>query len=289
MLIWAKLRVKRFLHGEDQQMNISPRLPAQRRLYRAFLSHAHTDRDFVMRLYRWSQEAKLPIWYDTQNLSASATISTELANAISQCHSMIIILSKSSIKSGWVEEEYNFAIGQRAKYKQYRIIPICIEECEIPGFLQTTKWIDAVGKKIDISIMSELLAGLYYDNKALSLENVEDIFVSRPWRPTEAFLADYICKMLDKAGFRLIGDSEDQGKYRGERVKNIIKSCGGLVAILPNRDGITSNYILEEINIAKEINIPSLVISEPNLMVRSFSRWKLRIIRQLRIDDRRKA
>jgi TIR domain len=248
-------------------MSTLPVLPSQRRLYRAFLSHAHVDKGIVEQLHSWLEEkAKLPVWYDSYNLSASATISTDLARAISQCRNMIIVLSKASVKSGWVEEEYNAAIGQRAKYKQYRIVPIRIEECEIPGFLQTTKWIDIADQKIDLRTAYELITGLYYDDKALRLENIWDIYVSRSWRPKESPVPDYVCQMLDKAGFRLIGDSEDQPKYDPTRVQSIIASCGGLVAILPNRDqGTTSRYIIDEIKLAQAMGLYCLIITEPGV------------------------
>jgi len=242
-------------------------LPFQRRLYHAFLSHAHVDKGVVDQIYAWlNEKAGISIWYDMYNLSTSATISTELATAISQSRSMIIILSRASVKSGWVEEEYNAAVGQRTKYKQYRIIPVCIDDCEIPGFLETTKWIDMRDSKLDLRTAQELITGLYYDDKALSLENIMDLYVSRSWRPSEAPLADYVCRMLDKVGFRLIGDSQDQAKYDRERVKSIILSCGGLVAILPNRNGgSTSSYIIEEIEMAKAAGLPCLIVAEPGI------------------------
>jgi hypothetical protein len=248
-------------------MAMSSKIPSHKRLYRAFISHAHTDKDFVGLLYSWLKEqAGIPIWYDMYNLSTSATISTNIANAISQCRNMIIVLSNASLKSGWVEEEYNFAIGQRAKYKQFRIIPIRIEDCEIPGFLQTTKWIDVVDKKFDIKAALELITGLYYDDRALRLENTWDIYISRSWSPNESALPDYVCQLLDKAEFRLIGDSEDQPKYSPKRVQSIMNSCGGLVAILPNRGrGSTSNYIIDEIKFAQEAGLPTLIITEPGI------------------------
>lgn len=250
-------------------MNIQSKLPYQRRLYRTFLSHAHADKAFVDQLHRWlSKIAAVPTWYDTSNLSTSATISTELANAIAQCQSMILVLSKASIKSGWVEEEYNAAIGQRAKYKRYRIIPICIDDCEIPGFLQTTKWIEIPDKKFDARSALELITGLYYDDKALSLDNVWDIYISRSWQPAESSMPDYVCQMLNEVGFRLIGDTEDQSDYKPERVHALIKSCGGLVAILPDRgQGSTSKYILDEIAFAYEAGLHCLIIAEPEVIL----------------------
>ncbi len=67
-------------------------------------------------------------------------------------------------------------------------------------------------------------------------ETTMDIYVSRTWRENEAQLTDYICQQLDKAEFRLIGDSKDQSGFEeGNRIKSIMSSCGGFVAILPDR------------------------------------------------------
>jgi hypothetical protein len=245
-------------------MSTWAKLPSQRRLYRAFLSHAHIDKSFVEQLYYWLNiKAGIPIWYDKYNLPPSANIATELPNAISQCHSMIIIVSKASLKSGWVEAEHSAAMIQKAKHKQYQIISIRIEDCELPGFLPEYICIDAFDKKVDTKLAFELLTTLYYDNKALALENVSDLYISRSWRPTEASLPDHVCQQLDKAGFRLIGDSEDQRRYSPERVQSLIKSCGGLVCTLPNRgDGTVSKYMLDEIDFAQKADLPSLIVAE---------------------------
>ena len=63
---------------------------------------------------------------------------------------------------------------------------------------------------LDLKTANELVTGLYYDDKALKLENTWDVYISRSWGSREAQLPDYVCKKLDETGFRLIGDSEDQ-------------------------------------------------------------------------------
>lgn len=99
-------------------------LPVHKRKFHAFLSHAHADNKIVDNLNYWlSEAAGIPIWYDARNLLASAQIATELPKAIAQCRAMIIILSESSVASGWVQEEYEAAVSQRTRFKDYRIIP----------------------------------------------------------------------------------------------------------------------------------------------------------------------
>ncbi len=238
-----------------------------RYLFHMFLSHAHANKEVVDQIYNWmTGVAEIPVWYDSYNLPPTAKISTGLSKAISQCRGMMVVLSKASIQSGWVEDEYSGAIIQRNQDKQFRILPILIEDCEIPSFLPNTKYIDMLGGELSFKSASEIIAGLYYDDNALLLGNIRDVYVSRSWRQEEAGyrLADYVCHILDKAGFRLVGDSEDQKVYDPERVRKLIASCGGHVAIVPDRGGgKTSKYIFPEIEMAQSMGLPCLVVSEP--------------------------
>ena len=94
-------------------------LPVLRRPFHAFLSHAHTDKAIVDSLDHWLYDTcGIRVWYDDRNLPPASQIATELPNAIANCRSMIIILSKKSVESGWVQEEYEAAIGQRSMYQR---------------------------------------------------------------------------------------------------------------------------------------------------------------------------
>jgi hypothetical protein len=246
-------------------------LAVNKRPFHAFLSHAHADKAIVDGLDHWLNDISgIQVWYDDRNLPPGAQIATELPNAITNCRSMIIILSKTSVESGWVKEEYEAAIGQRTSTRgRFRIIAICIEECQIPGFLTTTKWIDiSNNKKLDIFVANKLLDGLFYSDTNVNLETTRDLYVSRTWHRSESDLADNICQLLIKAGFRLIGDAEDQRGFDENRIQSIMSSCGGFVAILPDRgQGRTSGYILREIAIGRRLGLLSLIVANPNVQL----------------------
>ena len=75
--------------------------------------------------------------------------------------------------------------------------------------------------------------------------------------------------------FRLIGDSKDRLGFKDNRIKEIISSCGALIAIAPNRgDGETSKYIIQEINYAKEMKIPYLIFSDKDVYEVNFKNEK---------------
>jgi hypothetical protein len=238
------------------------------RHYRAFLSHAHVDKDFVERLHNLlARVAGLPIWYDSTSLQASKAIASELPDCIGQCQATMLVLSHASVNSGWVKEEYNYSVSQRTRHPRFKIIPIRLDDCPVPGFLETTKWIDFPGGKITSTSFSEVLHSFYDFDVSLDLQKTRDVYVSRPWRESEAALPDQVCRRFAEAGFRLIGDSEDQAGFEeGNRIASIMSSCGGFVAIVPHRgDGKTSNYIVKEIDLARSQDLPGVVVADPDV------------------------
>lgn len=244
----------------------------QKRRFDTFLSHAHLDKTVVDGIHTWLTDvAGVAVWYDSTHLPPSASIATALPQAILECRGMIIAISKASLQSGWVQEEYNAAMGQRASVRDYRIIPVRLDDSPVPHFLQTTKWIDMPDGKITLGIANELLASLFAEELSIEPGKSRDVYISRTWRDSEASLADRICGMLARKGLRLIGDSKDQAGFEeGQRVRSIIASCGALIAVLPHRGGgNTSPYMLEEIAVGLEFGLPCLVIAEPDVRIPS--------------------
>lgn len=173
----------------------------------------------------------------------------------------------------WIKKQYQAAIEQKAKHKEFRTLAIRIDESELlPDFADMGDPIDFRDRQLDLDIAYRVLFSLYYKYVGTGFEK-QDIYISRTWREdTEAELADYVCRVLISKGFRLIGDSKDQegfyGKDDQERVRSIISSCGGLAAILPDRGrGTTSEPMIREIQLALDLRIPFLIITEPNVQL----------------------
>ncbi|WP_247237709.1 toll/interleukin-1 receptor domain-containing protein [Telluribacter sp. SYSU D00476] len=246
-------------------------LPIHKRPYHAFLSHAHADKAQVDAIQVWLREkAGLSVWYDTISMSASNVILSEIGKAIQECRSILIFLTKKSVESNWVELEYSIAHDQyNYSNKKFKIIPIILEECAVPSSLNPFKRINLINKNLDAETSNQLLLALYLQNYELELTKVRDVYISRSWREHEQNLPNFVCRKLADCGFRLIGDSEDQKGFKeGNRVEEIISSCGGLVAILPNRGaGQTSKYMLKEIELARSMSLPYLVVCEDGVEI----------------------
>ncbi len=240
------------------------------RPFAAFLSHAHADQARTDPIYRWLTDcAGLEIWYDKNEFSPSHTIPGALSAAADQCRAMLIALSRKSIESGWVREEIATAVTQRTADPDFRVIPLLLEDCDIPRELRTTRWLDLRSIEFTASTAADLLKSFYGQSFSSVASSDRDVYVSTGWRNGEEVLTNKVITRLSAHGFRAIGDSKDQlGFAEGARATSLIRSCGALLAVLPHRgNGLTSRFIFEEIALARKHNVPVFACAAPGVDV----------------------
>jgi len=53
-----------------------------------------------------------------------------------------VVISKNSIESEWIKKELRMALNKEISQNRVVVLPIVIEECIIPGFLQEKRYAD---------------------------------------------------------------------------------------------------------------------------------------------------
>jgi hypothetical protein len=53
---------------------------------------------------------------------------------------VIVVLSKYSVDKPWVREELNASVVKRIQEK-IKLIPVVIDDCQVPACLQSTVWV----------------------------------------------------------------------------------------------------------------------------------------------------
>jgi TIR domain len=238
--------------------------PLNQRPNSIFLSHSSRDKNaFVDNLYRWlTRCAGLKVWYDRG--LASGFVSSNLNEAIDSCRAALIVLSENSNESPWVRSECERIQKEWADYRgEFRIATIRLDAVEAPGLLESFKHIDAPCGILDVNSASLLMETLFGGrDHALG----RPVYLSRGWRPTEMPAAQRLCDAIKQAGLKLVCDSIDQPHYDVARVKDIMDSTGGFVAVLPHRgNGMTSSYLIREIATARDLNLPCLIFAEKGI------------------------
>ncbi len=237
----------------------------QQKEYDIFISHSSRDVAFSDKLYNLLTKAGFTIWYDETSLLANEYLTTDLSAHIAASRTLIVILSQSSCNSRWVKNEYDYAIKLCDK-QELNIIPVVIDDCVLPPFYESSKWLDCK-QGLTPTTFFMILAALY--GTAENTRQEKDIYVSYPWRRAERPLVDKVFSSLLRMRYRLIGDASDQVTYNvDDRISRIMSSCGGFVGILPYRSSsrlLTSHYILDEIAQASQQGLPGLVIADSRI------------------------
>jgi hypothetical protein len=250
------------------------KLPLNKRDFDVFLSHRHRDASFVEQIDAFLRvKAGFSVWYDARELAGGALLASDLQSAIERCRSILIVASDGAVSSGWVKNEYNAAMDERANQPGFRVVPLRVGNANVDGLMQGSTWIDVPEKLIDertaLSIVQAFYPGEHRPNPATA----RDVYVSCSWQTNDNKSARAVCLCLIDQGFRLIGDSKDQqGFGGGDRVKNIIGSCGAFVSVLPFRgEAIATRkndpyeYFIREIGFADELGMPRIIIADPRI------------------------
>jgi len=106
-----------------------------------FLSHSSKDKTFVKSVATDLADKGYEPWLDEWQIKVGESIPRKIDNALDECKYFMIFLSKNSAESKWVEEELYAAYGSIFSNNSEKVIlPILIEECEIPFILRQYKY-----------------------------------------------------------------------------------------------------------------------------------------------------
>lgn len=138
------IQAQRVPLGEDQAgqpaLRLSPR--AANSEFKVFVSHSSTDRPIAERLAFGLQAVGYGSWFAEWELRPGDSIVTKIEAALSASDVLLVVLSKRSIVSEWVQRELNTVLMAQLSGQNVRVIPVLIEDCEIPALLRDTIYVD---------------------------------------------------------------------------------------------------------------------------------------------------
>jgi len=109
---------------------------------RIFISHSSQDHDFVHTLVNNLKNLGLSIWVDYAELRVGDSIVTGISNALREADYFVVILSRASVKSKWMNAELSSALMEQLSGRGIAILPVLIEECELPPLLRDRVYAD---------------------------------------------------------------------------------------------------------------------------------------------------
>lgn len=116
-------------------------------------SYSRNDADFVLKLGKSLRKEGASIWLDQLDLIPGQRWDKSIEAALDNSYTLLVILSNSSIQSSNVIDEVLFAFN-----KHKRVVPILLEECDIPQRLKKLQFLDFRGSfKKELNVLIDYL------------------------------------------------------------------------------------------------------------------------------------
>lgn len=125
-----------------------------------FLCHSSNDKSLTRKLAMALSGSGLKVWIDEAEIKIGESLIERIESGILGAKYLIAILSQDSIKSRWCAEELRMAMVRQINQKGITVLPVLIEDCEIPGFLQEKKYADFRNPKQFDQAVSDLCASI---------------------------------------------------------------------------------------------------------------------------------
>ena len=110
---------------------------------KVFISYNNANRNFVEKLANNIQNAGLSVWWDEWEIKVGDSIFQKVNDGISTSANLVVVLSTSSVNSSWVQREVGSALmKQLSSEKSITILPVLLEDCDIPPLLRDILWAD---------------------------------------------------------------------------------------------------------------------------------------------------
>jgi len=118
-----------------------------------FLSHAASDKVLVRKFAERLKKSGIKIWLDESSFKLGSNWVHEIERGLDTADYIIFFISSRSIKSSWVEREWQLAMHrQLSSEKGPMLLPILLEPTEIPPLLRTIQYLDMTDGNINKAV-----------------------------------------------------------------------------------------------------------------------------------------
>ena len=107
-----------------------------------FLSHNTKDKGFVRKLAYDLDCHGVKVWIDEAELKIGDSLIEKIREGIDGVDYVAVILSHNSINSRWVQKEIDIVMALENSGKKIKVLPLMLEECDLPAFLLDKKIAD---------------------------------------------------------------------------------------------------------------------------------------------------
>jgi hypothetical protein len=126
----------------------------------AFLCHSSSDKEQVRRLAINLASRGVRPWIDEAEIRIGDSLIDKIQTGVTSTTCLVPVLSKAAVNSRWCKEELRMALAMQINSGVKGVLPVLIEDCEIPGFLIEKAYADLRNWKTYEDTVSRLAADI---------------------------------------------------------------------------------------------------------------------------------
>jgi hypothetical protein len=107
-----------------------------------FLAHSSDDKGLVRRLATDISLRGVPVWFDEWEIKVGDSLIDRISAGILEAGWLGVVLSTASVQSAWVRRELNAGLMRELELKSVFVLPIRIDNAEIPLLLKEKRYAD---------------------------------------------------------------------------------------------------------------------------------------------------
>ena len=136
-----------------------------------FISYSHSDKSFVDDLAINLVKNNVHVWVDTWELNIGDSIINKIQSAIQESTALLVVLSKASINSEWCKKELSSGLMRELDEKKVVVLPVLLEDCDIPLFLRDKKYADFIISQLRSLVICTRSGSIVYSNDYSKTKN----------------------------------------------------------------------------------------------------------------------
>jgi len=145
---------------------------------KVFIAHSSQDHQFVLKLAKKLQEDRIDVWIDDWEIKVGDSIVAKINEGLERSGFLIIVFSKHSLQSPWVQRELNATLMRQIQDNDAKILPIFLEirTEEVPPLFRDIYGVEFSSIGINEDSYKKLIEPIKDKLKAKKLK-FEDVFL----------------------------------------------------------------------------------------------------------------
>ena len=107
---------------------------------KVFFCHASRDKALVRHIVGELERYGIDVWIDEREIRVGDSLRQTIEKGLLDSEYVLVALSKVAIERPWVIEELSAALAIEKERGAKVILPVLLEDCEIPLFLRDKKY-----------------------------------------------------------------------------------------------------------------------------------------------------